>query len=1457
MIDNNLQQINSFTEGMDLDTGDQYLSEKSYREAYNLRVTNDTTGNMGSLHNIEGVEFQQDISIYLPLDKNGSAYSNVKVVHTDSIRRYGVVFVKGSSGPTEYYFIFRFINKDELLAGENGNPKMIFGPCDTYLGDNISSVTKHEDRDNIKLYYADQVNPLRSINISPEVDGSRPMTDDGSFSIYPTALMSKPVFQGFGSGNLKVGAYQYGYQLFNKNGAETEVSPLTEMIYTTPSSALPSTSSEVKGGLKDENSGKSIQLNIPINDDKYDRIKIISIFHEDTTGQPLIQVVKDAAIGARDGMVQYMAIDNTGISVMTVEEFNLVTSIHFVPSVLESKNNYLFASDIQYQDNVFDPDYDARAYSYAFNSSDVPIAAFKSADSDEVVTRSMADILNKTVVVGSDEDCINPYSIVNQNASTFVNKAQSSSFNFNTLKCAYRYDEESKSYIYGGQGLNVGYSLIVSELQEFPETSRSFEGVWYSNVTKDGSNVNVKFNKLVNSRRVTTCNYSNPVISSALKTLRRDEVYRYGIVFYNKFNQASPVKWIADIRIPSIYDLGFESFRSDAYTSFLEDKTDLRNSNLVIRPIGLKFDVKNLPEAVTSYEIVRCKRNESDRATITQGIIGCVNNPPKGTPFSLSQPESDNASSNRVFPGQLMMTTKGYFSEDNKSQPAYSLDSDIGLGHQTIKKDMFGDWTGSNWIFKRMTENVVNFTSPEICYNYERLKDSIPNTGIESQMVKFLFPWQSGEPQTPSGGSDFDGGKIKVLKYKHLPPMGSSEMVEARQYQPYIYRQKDQAYNIRLWNQSNTCTAIPSLQNGYDHIVTTSAGAHKEIDGIEFPKESSWKDYQNRADFLTGISSYIYDNWACEIVDQNQQIVSAQGPHGRSIIMSGGNPIGYQGLTFGIHPGRSIVSTQKLKSTLFSDRVMPQVSYQNNTGWYNQSIIGTALCNLRKKTVPYGGYGHSDRQFNTYISIGGFNTSDQQSTVSFSGDSFINQFLYVNTHYFKGMNQDGAASNEQDRFVGYSIPVESSVNLAHKSGAQMNQYSQIEPANINGKLIQDKPLYVYNSVYSVEPSARLFTPQSLYDEFNKRVDVRTHYSLSKSNDEFVDQWAKFKPLNYIDVDTRYGAITNLRTFGNELIYWQENAVGRFSVNERTLITDDSNSPLMLGTGGVLSRYDYLATANGLKLGHKDSDCQSDTVLYWYDYDKHELCAYAGGQVICLSKHKRVQSYLNRLDLLKDVQADKPMLTFDKNYNEVISTLSRTESLVYNEALQMFTGFYTLVPDYNLYFNSNVYFIKDSKLYLYGGNVRNMGFEQSQLPIELNYVVNKDYLRTKVYDNIEFTGYLQKSQIGFEFKADDIKAKPLLGSGITDRENNFRGAVPRVETSDLFGNRMRGRVMYCKMKYNLLTTDGINIVTIKNEEYLQTIEEADYIIANNVDGGVGANKRFELPYIRTTYRISRS
>ena len=54
------------------------------------------------------------------------------------------------------------------------------------------------------------------------------------------------------------------------------------------------------------------------------------------------------------------------------------------------------------------------------------------------------------------------------------------------------------------------------------------------------------------------------------------------------------------------------------------------------------------------------------------------------------------------------------------------------------------------------------------------------------------------------------------------------------------------------------------------------------------------------------------------------------------------------------------------------------------------------------------------------------------------------------------------------------------------------------------------------------------------------------------------------------------------------------------------MTDDSNMPLILGTGGVLQRYDYVLTTNGMK-ADQYADTQSDSAVYWFDNDRRELC----------------------------------------------------------------------------------------------------------------------------------------------------------------------------------------------------------------------------------------------------------
>jgi hypothetical protein len=81
-------------------------------------------------------------------------------------------------------------------------------------------------------------------------------------------------------------------------------------------------------------------------------------------------------------------------------------------------------------------------------------------------------------------------------------------------------------------------------------------------------------------------------------------------------------------------------------------------------------------------------------------------------------------------------------------------------------------------------------------------------------------------------------------------------------------------------------------------------------------------------------------------------------------------------------------------------------------------------------------------------------------------------------------------------------------------------------------------------------------------------------------------------------------------FNNRLYFWQDNAVGIAAVNERSLINDNI-AELTLGTGGILTRFDYVATLNGSSIVNDKSIVTSASTIYWYDFDKNEICALNG------------------------------------------------------------------------------------------------------------------------------------------------------------------------------------------------------------------------------------------------------
>lgn len=85
-----------------------------------------------------------------------------------------------------------------------------------------------------------------------------------------------------------------------------------------------------------------------------------------------------------------------------------------------------------------------------------------------------------------------------------------------------------------------------------------------------------------------------------------------------------------------------------------------------------------------------------------------------------------------------------------------------------------------------------------------------------------------------------------------------------------------------------------------------------------------------------------------------------------------------------------------------------------------------------------------------------------------------------------------------------------------------------------------------------------------------------------------------------------------------MLFWQESATGVLSVNERTSVTDSSGKPLILGEGGVLSRYDYYDRTSGM---HKEQYCDacSQNSIYWYDAHNNELKTLSGNGVVEMNK----------------------------------------------------------------------------------------------------------------------------------------------------------------------------------------------------------------------------------------------
>lgn len=488
------------------------------------------------------------------------------------------------------------------------------------------------------------------------------------------------------------------------------------------------------------------------------------------------------------------------------------------------------------------------------------------------------------------------------------------------------------------------------------------------------------------------------------------------------------------------------------------------------------------------------------------------------------------------------------------------------------------------------------------------------------------------------------------------------------------------------------------------------------------------------------------------------------------------------------------------------------------------TLLGTFLTNLRQQITPYGGYSFTNRLTNIYYGDGNYFESKNKWNTVFDGDCHVETFEYTSMHKVYGAYaQSVKGENLQfpnTHMITYSIPTESNIwckfqyGWTFSSNARDNYASfiQAEPCEITEAYVQKEPEYVYNSVYSVQNTS---IPFAVYDDlnpqdYNKTIDTRVYYSDLKQNDEIIDSWCKFRSSNFIDVDQQYGPITDVYTFKNVLTFCQEQSFGVLSVNDRSVATDNSGQNIVLGTGGVLDRYDYYSSTYGM---HKQQFCMTSSTggLYWFDSHNNVICLFDGQSVTQLSKQGKVQNILNKYK--KD---DNFKVFYNNRYNEVIfNVLSDDMQIVYNEMLGKFTSTLTIPFDGAIQFFNGEYLVKKNDIvcvYQYDYLDESPKSTTRQLLSSyVKYVVAQQPLVTKVFDNQEIVTYenLQLQDVIYDeddyfsknhkyvWQTESQKIESSLEEQITLRENNHRFAIPRAD--GLFGNRARGKVMICSIE----------------------------------------------------------
>lgn len=287
---------------------------------------------------------------------------------------------------------------------------------------------------------------------------------------------------------------------------------------------------------------------------------------------------------------------------------------------------------------------------------------------------------------------------------------------------------------------------------------------------------------------------------------------------------------------------------------------------------------------------------------------------------------------------------------------------------------------------------------------------------------------------------------------------------------------------------------------------------------------------------------------------------------------------------------------------------------------------------------------------------------------------------------------------------------------------------------------------VWNPVYSQANNFFNYTKNDYRVlEHSGQFPNQFSWTLPKYPDSLVDNWTNLTFASTYNLDGEYGKLTKIVAHNNQLYAFQDKAISNILYNTRVQIPVSDGLPVELANSNKVDGVRYISTTSGAQ--NKWSIITNRSGIYYIDHAKKnlnlissegikEVTGVAHFTKWALNNLGYSTGELNLTDGMTNWKLSRDSIHDDVYIHD------KNECLVFSERLAAFTSFfdYKNVP---FMFRQDGQFLSiyseddTTSIYQQNAGIYNQFFDKPKVTSYIDYIVNPEMSRDKVFNNIEF------------------------------------------------------------------------------------------------------------------------